>query len=544
MIKNNYLVSESSMAKKFVLFIGIAIMMANLWSCENTGVVGEDNIEDSDSDRVVDSEHDSDQDECPDDPDKTKPGECGCGIPEGECNDDPGKPIIDFVQPNSSTVSSNLAVVVEASHPDGSIAEVSLYIDDTLISTKTQQPYEWNTVDSGQDDASLMKLEPGFYTLRAEATDDKGATTTVSRTVRAKPDFPDHEPYHYGYDSAHVTVYLFDFADTSVQMDESEMEVIHEQVADFYRICSNGKFEMTFSIYPETFVLDEDLDYYMDEEDGFGRWTDGYEGKLAEIGVDPDNPGPGEIIIITGPKIRYSSAADPPLAKIYDEDYDYDCVRHELGHCFGLRHAQGLEGGNEIVGVEDYDNEHHNYGDVYDVMGEGDYDEHFNLVYKDYFGWIDAREVKHVVSTGTYRLYTHDQDKRSGNTIGLTLQSGNSKYTYWIEFRTNGPYVTKEGVQVHLAGYMSNTPDKEYYSRAYTDIISYLLDMTPNSQDNDSWHANDFTDAELLLGETFEEPDGAFTIKPVTVSQNVDDEMAWIDVQITLPSSHPPSERP
>jgi hypothetical protein len=37
------------------------------------------------------------------------------------------------------------------------------------------------------------------------------------------------------------------------------------------------------------------------------------------------------------------------------------------------------------------------------------------------------------------------------------------------------------------------------------------------------------------LGETFEEPDGAFTIMPVAVSENVDDEMAWIDVQITLP---------
>jgi hypothetical protein len=532
MIKNNYLVSESSIANKFVLFIGIAIMMANLWSCENTGVVGEGNIEDSDSDRVVDSESDSDQDECPDDPDKTKEGECGCGIPEGECNDDSGKPIIDFVQPNSSTVSSNLAVVVEASHPDGSIAEVSLYIDDILISTKTQQPYEWNTVDSGQDDASLMKLEPGFYTLRAEATDEYGVIATVSRTVRAKADIPGYVPYHYGYNSAHVTTYRFDFEGSSVQVDESDMEDIHEQVADFYRICSDGKFEMTFSIYPETLSLPRTLEHY---NDNFHDWVGDYEEKLKSIGVDPANPGPAEVIIVTAPKFRYSSAADPSLAKIYDEDYDYDAIRHELGHCFGLRHAQGLEGGNEIVGVEDYDNEHHDYGDVYDVMGEGDYDEHFNLVYKDYFGWIDAREVKHVVSTGTYRLYTHDQDKRSGNTIGLTLQSGNSKYTYWIEFRTNGPYVTKEGVQVHLAGYMSNTPDKEYYRRAYTDIISYLLDMTPNSQDNDSWHANDFTDAELLLGETFEEPDGAFTIKPVKVSKNVDDEMAWIDVQITFP---------
>ncbi len=231
------------------------------------------------------------------------------------------------------------------------------------------------------------------------------------------------------------------------------------------------------------------------------------------------------------------------MAKIYDVDYDYDCIRHELGHCLGLRHAQGLEAGNKIVGIEDHDAEHHEYGDVFDVMGEGDKEEHFNIAYKSYFNWFDDQEIKHVVSNGTYRLYTHDQAKRSGEIVGLTLTSGNGRYTYWIEFRTQGassPGInSKKGVQVHLTGYMDNSPGKDWYRSDYAETISYLLDMTPNSRENDTWHANDFKDAELLVGKTFQEPDGAFTITPVAVSSNVGDEMAWIDVKITLKNSGP-----
>jgi hypothetical protein len=241
---------------------------------------------------------------------------------------------------------------------------------------------------------------------------------------------------YWGLDYAHVTVYRMDFKDRAQTVKLSDMGPIHDRVSEFYRICSNDKFTLTFDVHPEVIKLGRTYNDYMDDDNGFHWWVADFEGAIQDLGVDPDAPGKGEVIIVCAPKFAYSSAGGYPLAKIYDVDYDYDCIRHELGHCFGLRHAQGLEAGVNVIGVEDYEAEHHNYGDVFDVMGEGDREEHFNIAYKNYFNWFDDQEIKHVVSNGTYRLYTHDQDKRSGEIIGLTLTSGNGKYTYWIEFRT------------------------------------------------------------------------------------------------------------
>jgi hypothetical protein len=346
---------------------------------------------------------------------------------------------------------------------------------------------------------------------------------------------------YWGLDYAHVTVYRMDFKDRAQTVKLSDMKPIHDRVSEFYRICSNNKFTLKFDVHPEVIKLGRTYNEYMDDANGFRWWVADYEGAIQKLGVDPDAPGKGEVIIVCAPKFKYSSAGGYPLAKIYDVDYDYDCIRHELGHCFGLRHAQGLEAGVNVIGVEDYEAEHHNYGDVFDVMGEGDSEEHFNIAYKNYFNWFDDHEIKRVISNGTYRLYTHDQNKRSGEIIGLTLASGNGKYTYWIEFRTKNeskPGInSKNGVQMHVTGYFDNTVGKPWYRSDYAETISYLLDMTPNSRKNDTWHANDFLDAELLVGKSFKEPDGAFTVTPVAVSDSVNNEMAWIDVKITLKNS-------
>jgi hypothetical protein len=171
-------------------------------------------------------------------------------------------------------------------------------------------------------------------------------------------------------------------------------------------------------------------------------------------------------------------------------------------------------------------------------MGEGDGDEHFNMVIKNHMGWVEPNEVADIVESGTYRLYTHDQKVRSGNTIGMRLLSGNGTYIYWLEFRTlkntTAADLSFNGIQVHLQNYFPNIPGREWFRDDYTDVVSYLLDMTPNSKKDDTWHANDATDSELLVGKSFTDKYGAFTIKPIRVSDNVDDENAWIDVQVTM----------
>ncbi len=92
-------------------------------------------------------------------------------------------PIVSFTQPSGSNVSANLGVVVEASDSDGAISQVQLFINNSLVRPEGGAPYEWGTANSSQADNALLNLVPGSYELRAVATDNEGASKTVTRTV-------------------------------------------------------------------------------------------------------------------------------------------------------------------------------------------------------------------------------------------------------------------------------------------------------------------------------------------------------------------------
>src|SRR5258705_6356196 len=104
---------------------------------------------------------------------------------------------------------------------------------------------------------------------------------------------------------------------------------------------------------------------------------------------------------------------------------------HELGHNYGLNHANFLDTGDQTVigagsSVE--------YGDLFDTMGSangGAY--HFNARYKSYLNWLTAAETLTVTSSGTYRIYPHDDATATG-LRGLRVVR-NSTTNYWVEFR-------------------------------------------------------------------------------------------------------------
>ncbi len=93
-------------------------------------------------------------------------------------------PIVSFTAPNNGqtfTEGDALAVAVDASDSDGTLANVALSLDGALVRTDATAPYAWdNTTDNALND-----LAPGTYTLLAVATDDDGDTaeTSISITV-------------------------------------------------------------------------------------------------------------------------------------------------------------------------------------------------------------------------------------------------------------------------------------------------------------------------------------------------------------------------
>jgi len=153
---------------------------------------------------------------------------------------------------------------------------------------------------------------------------------------------------------------------------------------------------------------------------------------------------------------------------------------HELGHNYGLNHANFWNTGSESVFSNGSSEE---YGDNQDTMGSangGSY--HFNARYKNYLNWLRADEVTNVTASGVYRIYPHDDENATG-LRGLRIVRSAST-NYWVEFRqkfTSNPWLMS-GAGIRWAG---NGNQK-----------SHLLDTTPGSP-------NGRTDAALVLGRTF-----------------------------------------
>lgn len=153
---------------------------------------------------------------------------------------------------------------------------------------------------------------------------------------------------------------------------------------------------------------------------------------------------------------------------------------HELGHNYGLNHAnfwdtteQSTIGAGSSV----------EYGDIFDTMGSangGSY--HFNARYKSYLNWLYAAETTNVTSSGTYRVFAHDEPNATG-LRGLRV-ARSSTINYWVEFRQKftGNKWLMNGAGIRWAG---NGNER-----------SVLLDTTPGSPDGR-------VDSALLIGRTF-----------------------------------------
>ncbi len=94
-------------------------------------------------------------------------------------------PIVSFLGIADGTqlpTGASIKPVVNASDPDGSIANVKLYINNQFIRQENVAPYEWGHI--ANKDEQLKNLEDGTYTLKTEATDNKGGKTTKTLSFK------------------------------------------------------------------------------------------------------------------------------------------------------------------------------------------------------------------------------------------------------------------------------------------------------------------------------------------------------------------------
>jgi autotransporter-associated beta strand protein len=157
---------------------------------------------------------------------------------------------------------------------------------------------------------------------------------------------------------------------------------------------------------------------------------------------------------------------------------------HELGHCIGLNHAKSytVADSNPVANGGEYSD----YGDIYDRMGTGDFQDAFNVRSKLFLGWMDVADCPAATASGVYRVFTHDKVGASGVRGVRIGREGN--YDYSIEYRTEyagNDAFNDNGVQVRLAPVAITSNRK-----------TALLDMTSNSADG-------LDDAALGVGKTF-----------------------------------------
>lgn len=159
---------------------------------------------------------------------------------------------------------------------------------------------------------------------------------------------------------------------------------------------------------------------------------------------------------------------------------------HELGHNYGVYHANFWNAGNTVIGA----GSNQEYGNPFDVMGGGQ--EHFQAWFKRRFDWVTSPEVEAVAASGTFRIQALEQPVASG--LHALKVRRDAQKDYWVEFRPGPNNVRlRNGASLNW-GYPSNTG-------------AHLLDVTPG----DGSRSN----SALTIGRTFSDPLAGIHLTPV-----------------------------
>lgn len=235
-----------------------------------------------------------------------------------------------------------------------------------------------------------------------------------------------------------VAVFLINFSGNKVQpftVDQVKGLVLSNpaSVRNFYREISYDKVNVTadvlgwFTVTPKT------------PECEFGDWGNqakqqaknlkGYNRFIYVMTYSPMDTGKcnwGGLGTIGG------NPASEAWVFGYDSYISDSTFNHEFGHNLGVHHANFFSCGDKSVD-EYYRCQNNEYGDPYDVMGNGF--NHFNAPHKLTVGWLSDNDIQKVSQDGVYELVPIES---SGKKVGkrvLKIAKLNSDDDYYLEYR-------------------------------------------------------------------------------------------------------------
>ena len=174
-----------------------------------------------------------------------------------------------------------------------------------------------------------------------------------------------------------------------------------------------------------------------------------------------------------------------------------DVINHEVGHSFGLHHANSW---TSFDGTPYGYGENEEYGNFFDVMGDGyGFSAHYNTVSKRQLGWLPSNAIHFAKNNGTYRVYAYDQPTLEvGKRYGLNVAK-DSVRQYNLEYHpARGGRLAESALAIY-SGMGSNA--------------GHLLDTTQGSPAGKN-------DGGIAVGRTFSdrEADMHFTVLGVNAT--------------------------
>lgn len=194
---------------------------------------------------------------------------------------------------------------------------------------------------------------------------------------------------------------------------------------------------------------------------------------------------------------------------------------HELGHNFGLNHANFWDtGGASVTGNQGEDVE---YGDSFDTMGNASAGRrHFNVRNKNSLNWLRGGEVVTLTTNGVYRLYAHDFTNAVTGARALKVPR-NSRTNYWFEFRQK--FTDNRWLMAGLG---------VRWARSDNSRQSLLLDTTAGSADGKN-------DSAVVLGRTFSDHDVGLHVTPLRKNGTVPESLDVMFVRGKFTNNIPPA---
>jgi hypothetical protein len=339
-------------------------------------------------------------------------------------------------------------------------------------------------------------------------------TTNLKSVLVIRIDFSDlpGDPVGHADQVTYTAQYVQNLADT--------------QIAPYYLRSSYGLTSLSNTVTTHVYRMPHPSDYYA---------TNYYDSQLHS---DARSAASGEYVLntydriivlyswlgnIAGSHINYAGMAEVGGPNVWiNGEFDFRVVAHELGHTYGLWHANlwHVIDGNAIspAGTDQdgnyFGNSGDNYGDYFDTMGFGRNDmlTDFNPWFKNILGWIRDSQIQTITTNSIYRLYafdSHNYAAAPGELLALKVIKDNT-HNYYISCRCNyadSTLVTRGA----------------YIIWGYGDTrASDLLDMTTPG--------TNVQDAALGIGDIFNDPAANITIRPVMLGGASPNQ--WLDVGI------------